>query len=348
MCHRLVSLTAVLAIAPAVHVSAGWTSLPNLPGSKHHAMGLQVGGVVYAIGGPPWANRGDEDGSVYAFDGTSWSSAAAIDGEGPVLGLGGGIDSLGRIIIFGGINSDNGDDGKGKVYDPASGTVGSIPDRHDNAPLEHFAVARDESGRLYSIGGGAGASGANTGFTERYVASSNSWQSVASVPVGVADAAACSDGNGHILVFGGFNSNGSVRSADVWRLDVASNTWNNTIVPDLPMAITHAVAVRGNDQRIYVIGGESGTVPGGTVQSSVYILNLIDNTWSAGPSMSVPRRDHAAALSTGDFIVVAGGTTTGGAAVNSAEALYAPTCPTHNRGKDRRSRSARASAAAAA
>lgn len=329
MPRLLTSLIAAAALFTAADRLAAevWVPLPAMPGAKHHAFAVQVGATFLAIGGPPWANGGDADGSAYTFNGTTWSAAAPIDGEGPVLGLGGAIDGLGRIILFGGVNSDNGDDGKGKVYDPAQGTMASLPDRHDNAPREHFAVARDESGRVYSIGGGAGASGANTGFTERYVASTKSWQAVASVPVGIADAAACSDGAGHILVFGGFNASGTSRSADVWRLDVATNTWNNSAVPDLPVALTHAVAVRGNDQRIYVIGGESGGVPSGTVLSSVLVFNLIDNTWASGPTMSVARRDHAAALASGDFIVVAGGTTLGGAALASAEKLYAPTCP---------------------
>lgn len=316
------------ALAATASLAAdGWQPVASMPGAKHHAIAVNVAGTLYVVGGPPWTPS-DLDGTAYRLSGGTWSTVAPIDGEGPVLGLGGGIDGLGRIVLFGGVNSDNGDVAASKVYDPVQGAAASLADRSDLAPLQHFAVARDDLGRLYSIGGGVGAQGSNSSFVERYHAATNTWQAVASMPVAVADACAADDGAGHILVFGGFNANGTARSANVWRLDVATNAWSDTAVPDLPVALSHAKAVRGNDHRIYVIGGEGGAVPGGTVLSSVYVLNLIDNTWSSAPPMATPRRDAAAVLGNDDFVYVFGGTTAGGGAVSTVERLFAPTCPT--------------------
>jgi hypothetical protein len=323
------SAVTVVAFSCAGIAWAGeWQSVTPMPGAKHHAIGVLRAGALHVIGGPPWVNRGDADASAFTFAGTTWSSASPVDGEGPVLGLGGGIDNLDRIILFGGINSENGDIAAGKVYDPTQGAGASIADRHDNAPSQHFATARDGEGRLYSIGGGGGAQGTNSTFVERYSGTTNSWQTVAAIPAAVADACACYDGAGHVLVFGGFNANGLARTNDVWRFDVASGLWNNAAVPDMPVPLTNAAAVLGNDHRIYVIGGETGPVGTGTVVATTYVLNLLDNTWSAAPSMSVPRRDFAAVLGNDDFIYAFGGTSTGGIALASAERVFAPTCPT--------------------
>jgi hypothetical protein len=326
---RVLSLAAAVAVVAgcASRASAGWESLGGMPGAKHHAFAIDVSGTQYVIGGPPWVAGSDSDGTVYRRLGGAWSVVQPIDGEGPVLGLGGGIDALGRIVLFGGINSENGDIAGGKVYDPSQGTAGSIADRPDMAPPSNFAVARDDLGRLYTIGGGNGTQGGNTGFVARYVASGDLWQTLANLPVGVANAAACDDGEGHILLFGGLNAAGTARSAEVWRYDIATNVWSSTAVPDLPVALSHAVAVRGRDARIYLVGGESGPVGAGTVLATTSVYHLLDHTWSTGPSMALPRRDHAAVLGSDDFVYAFGGTTSGGVPTASVERLFAPTCP---------------------
>ncbi|MCA9289512.1 MAG: hypothetical protein KDA25_00185, partial [Phycisphaerales bacterium] len=249
---RLVSGT--LAVCLGIGSLAGaatWQSDATLPGAKRYAFGARQGGTIYAIGGTPWVNGSDQDGTVYARSGGTWTELPPLDGMGAIIPLGGGVDDLGRIVMFGGIVLDNGEPGDNKVYDPIEGPQDTIADPSADAQPLGFAVATDDLGRLYWLGGGNGAGGGNSAHGERYTGSTDSWQTIADMPAAVAEACACFDGNGHVLVFGGFVANGSSRTADVKQYDVASNTWSDASVPDMPVAVSGARAVRGVDDRIY-------------------------------------------------------------------------------------------------
>ena len=73
---------------------AQWQSAPSFPPSgtgRQYAVGLNLGGTLYAVGGTPWTNGGDEDGSVHTLDVlaflNAWSegdSAADFNGDGAV------------------------------------------------------------------------------------------------------------------------------------------------------------------------------------------------------------------------------------------------------------------------
>lgn len=304
--------------------AAGWEAGGVLPAPKQHAFGVVHGGVVYAIGGTPWVNGGDQDGTVHRLVGGSWSAAAPMDGTGPTIPMGGGVDGLGRIVFFGGIAINNGDTGKNAVYDPVEGPTDDIADPSDLVQQLGFAFATDDLGRLYWLGGGNGASGGNSAHGERYDAGADAWTAIANLPGAVADGCACFDGAGHVLVFGGFGASG-VRSADVKRYEIATNSWSSTAVPDMPFAVSGARSVLGADQRVYVMGGVGMD---GAVQSTVQVLNLATNTWSTAPSLATARHQFAAALGEDDFIYVIGGTDAQGAALDSVERLFTPTCPT--------------------
>ena len=88
---------------------AQWQSAPSFPASqtgRQHAIGLNVGSVLYALGGPPWVNGGDEDGSVHTLNpgASNWVAQIEFDGVGGFIRQGGGIDDTNQILIFGGYN----------------------------------------------------------------------------------------------------------------------------------------------------------------------------------------------------------------------------------------------------
>lgn len=133
----------------------------------------------------------------------------------------------------------------------------------------------------------------------------------------MADACAAYDGVGYIFVFGGYDSAG-LRTANVSRYDIATNTWSDTIVPDMPFPRNGAGAVLGADGRIYVIGGSDGAPT-----NTTFILDPSSLTWSTGPTLAVARDHFASVLRDSGEIFVMGGSTT-----NTVESLFTPTCPT--------------------
>jgi hypothetical protein len=187
--------------------------------------------------------------------------------------------------------------------------------------------------RIYSIGGGKGREAVgeapNVALAWRYIGLADTWEPIASMPSGVGDAAAVFDGNGHIFVIGGIVAVGGSRTPNVCRYDIASNSWSNTAIPDMPVAINGARAVLGANGWIYVIGGETGPITEPTMLQSTWIFRPDLNSWSSGPDMAVGRRYHGAALGYDGFIYVVGGENTSGG-ISSCERLFTPSCPTFN------------------
>ncbi len=334
--------TSIMAFAAWLTASAStlaqtWEPGPALPTAgapRQYAAGINRNGTLYALGGTPWTNGVDGDGVVHQLAGGTWMEIAPLDGMGPVVGGAAGVDALGRVVLYGGFIL--GDDGPGddKAYDPVEGPNVSIAAR--NAPgsaIGHFAWAVDGEGRLYGFGGGPGGGGPNSGYCDRYDGNADAWTVLAPMPTRVADACAVYDGNGHMLVFGGINQAGNARVANVAQYDIASNTWTDTAVPDMPAALSGARAVLGADGRVYVFGGESGPIGAGTTQSAVYKLDLGSNVWTPVASMSTPRKWFACALGSDDYIYAVGGDNDAGG-TNTVEKLFTPRCPTIAAGPD--------------
>lgn len=303
-------------------------ALPTDGAARAYAAGINASGVIYALGGTPWQNGGDRDGAVHRLVAGVWEPAVPLGGMGPVISGAAGVDGLGRIILYGGFI--DGDDGPGgdKVYDPVEGPSTSIAARPAPADaVGYFAWAVDGEGRLYGFGGGPGPGGPNLGYCDRYDAADDSWTVLAPLPTPVADACAAYDGAGGMLVIGGINAAGDARVTNVARYDIASDTWSDTLVPDLPVALSGARAALGADGRVYVLGGETGPIGAGVTQSAVYRLNRPGNQWNSAATMSTPRKWFACALGSDDCIYAVGGENDAGG-TNLAEKLFTHRCPT--------------------
>lgn len=329
----------VLALAGGAAGAQTWEVLPSLPtggAARTSAFAATLNGRVYVLGGMPWTSGGDGSVHSIALGGASWTEEASFDGIGPIVGQGGGVGSLGRIVVFGGEDTDNpGDSGPTFDWTPSEGPWHDLAARGASAPMKAFASCTDASGRVYSFGGGAGenatASATNSNYAERYLANSDSWQVIAAMPVAAGDAAAVDDGMGHILVIGGVSANGSTRLTEVQQFDVASGTWSTTATPDLPAPVSAARAVRGANGKVYLIGGRDGPVRSGSTRNEVLVYDPATNAWSDGPSMMTPRREFAAVLGADEYIYVMGGANeTGG--TNAAERIRPSSCPVFNAG----------------
>jgi Immunoglobulin I-set domain/Kelch motif len=308
-----------------------WESAPALPtggAAKVWAVGANLGGTIYALGGTPWSGGGD--GTVYSLDlgAIGWVEELTFDGIGPVISQGGGIDSLGRIVIFGGENTDNFDPGDTFDWDMQEGPWHNLAMRSAAAPVKYFAYCSDSAGRIYSLGGGGGENGPNTAHAERYIANSDTWELIAPMPVAAGDAAAVDDGMGHILVIGGVSGDGTARLTEVQQFDTTTGTWSTTAVPDLPVGISQASAVRDVNGKIYLLGGREGPLQG-TTRNEVLIYDPALGTWADGPSMTTPRRLFAAVLGSDDFIYAIGGDNDSGG-TNTVEKMHPTDCPVFN------------------
>jgi len=317
-------LPVLSAVLLAAAVDAQWTAGPSFPtpNGREFAAGVFHQGRLFVLGGTPFDSN--EDGAVHSIapgEGL-WTVEPGI--EGPRVRNAAGVDALGRILLFGGVDGidPEGDLGNAYVWDPIEGPKGKVAQRSAAAPPDGIAFATDDAGRLYSIGGAATAYGGITSNdVERYDAGTDTWTVLAALPSPRCSAAAVHDGRGGILVIGGYSS-GATKTGTVSRYDVATGAWTANAFPDLPQPTALATAVLGANDRVYLIGGRDAI---GTTNAT-WILDQDSGTWSAGAPLAEARESFAAALASDDHIWVCGGTNAGGG-LAGVERLYTPTCP---------------------
>lgn len=123
------------------------------------------------------------------------------------------------------------------------------------------------------------------------------WQQLGSAPTAGTEVAAALDGDGHIVVAGGFNdSSETVATVEIY--EPKRNRW--TKGPSLPIAVDHvtAASLRGD---VYVFGGYAAD---GSPSDKAFVLRGGD--WHSIPPMPEPRA-AAGAATAGGKLYVAGG-----------------------------------------
>ncbi|MBL9121914.1 MAG: immunoglobulin domain-containing protein [Phycisphaerae bacterium] len=324
------SLLTGLLITSSLSAAGTWQVTTSLPVSKAQNFAVKWNGSVYVVGGAPWRNGNDYDGSVFKLQNGAWVEVEPLTGMGPIVDQVGGVDDLNRVVVFGGHDSMNGDIGSARSYTPTDGTDGEI-NEPINLPFDRVATAVDNLNRVYRMGGGPGPIGFNYGHVLRYTGSTDSWEQLAYLPYTRASVATTYDGQGHIWGFGGYTSFGLPRLYDTIRYTIATNTWESIGVSYLPVQTSNAKAVLGADGKIYVIGGLIGSTATGTSTASVWVLNNPGGVNPvpvvAGPPLNMARHDFAAVLGDDKFIYVIGGSSTVGDASKSVERLYTGVCP---------------------
>ena len=138
--------------------------------------------------------------------------------------------------------------------------------------IDVLSVPRDaaawaaESGKLYVLGGSLGTLSGYTASTEVYDPDSDTWEVGVSLTSTRASHCAVGDGEGHIVVTGGYGALELVQS-----LDLRTGQWSR--LPDLqPVRAQHGCALveLGDRHGVIVVGGDSG----GTRLSDVRFLPL--------------------------------------------------------------------------
>lgn len=249
-------LTATASLEVFVNPLPGsWQSAPA-PGTRTGGAGFFASGRLYYLGGDPLVplDGGDSQVNYFTLGTAAWQSASVLDGD--LYGMGAGVDSLGRIVIFGGHAMEGSTGSSGFIYTPGGGQGGGIATKNFSAG--GFAWCADNLSRLYSIGG------SGTPNVERYAASSNRWSILAPLPVARTGAAALYDGLGRIIVIGGAD-------ASVFAYNIAANSWSQ--LANAPHTHSGQSAALGSDGLVYVLSG-----------ASLMVFNPANNTWGIGPA----------------------------------------------------------------
>jgi probable HAF family extracellular repeat protein len=280
-----------------------WTAAPALTGNRRLAVGVNSNGTLLCLGGLPQSS-GKLSVQSLAPGAGAFVDAAPINAR--TIGLGAGMDALNRIIVFGGIEPNSTTANvNGYVYLPATGIGPAIASKQ--FATHDFAFCADNLHRLCSISGAVGG-GTTTGTNavERYDANSNSWTTLAPMPVTRVNATATYDGLGHILVIGGVDPATTLPTTTVYSYDIASDAWSQ--LGNAPSSTISAnaghVAALGADGMVYLIGGLSAAQGAGT---EVYMFEPALLEWFTGPSLTVGRGTPAVALGNDGFIYAMGG-----------------------------------------
>ncbi len=170
--------------------------------------------------------------------------------------------------------------------------------------LPELSIARSEvaaaaaSGKIVVIGGLVGNREA-TRQVEIFNPSKNAWEKGPDYPFQVHHASAVGIGS-KVYVFGGYKlPSGATNKAYALDIEKLEEGWKELKEMPTPRGALGAAAI-GN--RIYVVGGSTGTKPLRTVE----VYDVLENSWSFAPGLPSPK-EHAAVVALDAKVFVIGG-----------------------------------------
>jgi len=90
-----------------------------------------------------------------------------------------------------------------------------------------------------------------------------------------------------VYAFGGFSDGVQDKLVDVWAYDIANNQWSART--SMPSVINHLNAVYDQQTGIaWFVGGYKGDFPGEATEE-VWLYDVANDSWSAGPALPAPR-----------------------------------------------------------
>jgi N-acetylneuraminic acid mutarotase len=181
-----------------------------------------------------------------------------------------------------------------------------------------LAGVAGSDGRIYAIGGDAGAGAINT--VQAYTPGLDSWSTRASLNTPRTRFAATVGQDGRIYAIGGITTGGAViGSVEAYSL---ANIWS--FVTPMLTARRSLVAATGGDGRIYAIGGRDAA---NVVTNIVERYNTGTQTWTAVAPLNIGRSSAAGATGADGRIYVIGGNTgvgVGAASITDTVEVYNP------------------------
>jgi len=298
---------------PAANV---WSAAGTLAAARYgHTATLLPSGRVLVAGGFTTGGNMLASAEIYDPATNAWSAAgsmaAARHGHTATL------LASGKVLVAGGYSTGNIDLANAELYDPVTNTwsaAGSLA----TARYAHTATLL-ASGQVLAVGGSNHVAG-DLGSAELYDPATNAWSATGYLIRNRQGHAATLLPSGKVLVIGG-GRNGDDARASTELYDPAAGMWSpGGMLAAARNGLTATLLPSG---QVLVAGGYDGSITAGTYRASAELYDPVTNTWNAAGSMASARGIHTATLLSSGQVLFAGGYTTGGAAVASAE-LYDP------------------------
>jgi N-acetylneuraminic acid mutarotase len=319
--HRSLAVVAtglaVLLLTTAALTQARWTKAAPFPEPDEELYGITANGKMYVLGG---FGGGKARGIVYEYDPATNAWAKKKPMVRPVHHQA-MAEYGGKIYVFGGFVYPASGNGWEPVdnaweYDPVADTWKALP------PLpakRGSAIAFQVGGKFYVIGGAAthpgskdvaitgNGPGRSVDTNEVFDPATNKWETRQSMPT-ARNHAFGGVVNGKIYVIGGRTGHGFITAATntdlVEEYDPAADTWG-ALKARMPTARSGGGwATYGG--KIYVAGGEVATAELVAAFRAVEVYDVVSNSWSALPSMPIPRHGVAGAVVGNQFHLVSG------------------------------------------
>jgi len=169
-------------------------------------------------------------------------------------------------------------------------------------------------------------------LTYAFDPSNDTWTAKAPMPTLRSDFAVVACQN-QIYAIGGVMSDDSYGNALMTNVNEAYDPSTNSWSTKTPMP-TNRTAIQANavDNKIYVIGGLIGNMPGPTLTSANEIYDSLTDTWSIGAPIPTPVFSYVSTV-LDDKIYVIGGEVSDGSCFSSANQIYNPTTDSWTVGK---------------
>lgn len=198
--------------------------------------------------------------------------------------------------------------GSGNRTTDEGGSAGPPRPEGESAPLPEprtEVAGTAWRGRMAVVGGLTAAGEASTGV-HLYEPARDAWVDGPDMPVALHHTAAVAGPDGRLWVIGGYaNRAGSwVPTADVWSLGASDKRWRAE--PRLSTARGALAATLAGEVIVAVGGSTEGRGSAASVSRVVEFLAPGADRWQRAPDLNDPR-EHLAATSTGDRVLVLGG-----------------------------------------
>lgn len=278
--------------APAPRVAtwhSSWQPLPSPPSNEADNTALYVQshgqGSIYMSGGyrgmkfSPYYDRG-----LYRYD--NMEAHWEVAGKRPFPGMlnnSAAEDERGQLFFTAGYSTDT-----RQVtpllysYQPDTGQLHTIIPPTSITFGFATAMLADQQGHLYLTQGyqkaGDPSARAGTGWY-RYTITTNTWQRLAPLPVGLGYILLANDAQGGILMLGGAMNAGQTRqSKQIYRYDIARNRWQQ-LAMTLPHPVSGFAGCAIDSGHLVVIGGYDALHKQGL--SDTWLVDLQTQHWTA-------------------------------------------------------------------
>lgn len=276
---------AVVAITPT---SSTWAADPNVNGGRVGPGFVSTPTGILYYGGGGGTNGTNASNSAFLYDITGANGNDAPSMISARAQFASATDATAQAYAIGGVSDQGTNLATVERFNATSNswtTLTAMPASRSGA-----GAAFDGTGSIYVVGGSAtvsGTSGTNTLY--KYTVSTNTWTTLAALPINIRDAAVVFAPDGKLDVIGGISNGVTVASVETY--DPVANTWAGNTA--LPAAVSSAAAVVDSLGRVDVIGGFNATKQ---PVSAVTVSQIVKNAVAAPVFTSTP---STAALNVG-------------------------------------------------